>query len=134
MHHHPTGVSAPDNTQTIAVPTEHIMCEECAATAVDRLKHHEHVLSVHYDAEHKVAHVQVHEGTVSAAELVELVADACGERAPAPLPKAEVSSHAHAHTAPAAKGGHAHHDMSDPDMAAFMAAAMQRRFWISLVL
>jgi Cu2+-exporting ATPase len=91
-----------------------------------------------------VAHVQAHEGMVTAEELAELVACTCGERNPVPLPKPEVSSHAHEHTAHAADAGaasmdhaamgHGAHDMSDPRMAAAMEADMRRRFWISLVL
>jgi len=97
-----------------------------------------------------VAHVDVRAGTVTAEHLTELVASACGDRNPVPLPAAQVSSHAYAHTAapaaedhaavghgaPADHGGmvHGEHDMSDPGMAAAMEADMRRRFWISLVL
>jgi P-type Cu2+ transporter len=49
-------------------------------------------------------------------------------------PKPEGWSHAHAHTKQPAVGTHAHHDMSDPNMAATMEVDMQRRFWISLIL
>ncbi len=138
---------APDGsgTSTLAVPTGRIACEGCAAIVEARLRTSPHVLGVHVDAAHQVAHVQVHEGTVSAKDLTELVAGACGDRNPVPLPKPDVSSHAHAHTARTAcgaidhatmgrDGGHARHDMSDPRMAAAMEADMRRRFWISLVL
>ena len=36
--------------------------------------------------------LQVHEGTVTADELAELVAGCCGDRNPVPLPKPEVSA------------------------------------------
>jgi len=132
--HGSTTPNATDGSSTIAVPTGRIACEGCAAIVEQRLRQSPHVLGVHIDAEHQVAHVQVHEGRVTAAELAELVADAYGERAPVPLPKPEVSSHSHAHTAPSTDGTKAHHDMSDPRMAAAMEADMKRRFWISLVL
>jgi Cu2+-exporting ATPase len=84
---------------TLAVPIGPLPCCECRETVERQLSNNPHVTAVHVDAEHQVAHVQVHEGTVSAEELAELVACCCGERNPTPLPKPEVSSHAHAHTA-----------------------------------
>ncbi len=144
LHTTPPSSEEPPQT-TLAVPTGRIACEGCAAIVEARLRQSPHVLGVHVDAEHQVAHVQVYEGTVTAEELAELVATAYGERTPVPLPTPEVSSHAHAHTAQPALAemdhaamGHADgaggHDMSDPRMAAAMEADMQRRFWISLIL
>jgi len=131
----------------LAIPTGPLPCGECREQVERRLRENPHVVSVHLDAEHQVAHVEVHDGTVSAEELADLVACCCGDRNPVPLPKAEVSSHAHAHMAHAASpaeptmdhaamghGAHGGHDMSDPRMAATMEADMRRRFWISLVL
>jgi len=129
-----TSPHAADGSTTLAVPTGRVACEGCAAIVEARLRQNPHVLSVHVDADHQLAHVKVDESPVSAAELAELVAEAYGERAAVPLPTPEVSSHAHAHTAPAGDGDHAHHAMSDPRMAADMEADMKRRFWISLVL
>jgi len=134
---HDLGSTAPDATDgyaMLAVPTGRIACEGCASIVEQRLRQNPHVVGVRVDAEHQVAHVEVHEGRVTAAELADLVAEAYGERAPVPLPQPDVSSHAHTHTAPSTDGGHAHHDMSDPGMAAAMEADMKRRFWISLVL
>jgi Cu2+-exporting ATPase len=135
---------------TLAVPTGPLPCAACRDPVERRLREHPHVAGVHLDAEHQVAHVQVHEGTVSAEELAELVACCRGDRNPVPLPKPEVSAHAHAHTAHAAQpvepamdhaamgdgghGAHGGHDLSDPRMAAAMEADMRRRFWISLAL
>ena len=152
--HHPAEPAGGPALTTLAVPTGPIPCTECREQVERRLRGNPHVTGVHLDPEHQVAHVQAHEGMVSAAELAELVADACGERSEVPLPKPELSSHAHAHTArpAAAAAGHAAapvdehaehapahaahgaHDMSDPRMAAAMEADMRRRFWISLLL
>ncbi|HEV8635236.1 MAG TPA: copper-translocating P-type ATPase [Chloroflexota bacterium] len=139
------------DTETLSVRTGRIACEGCARIVERRLRTSPHVVGVHVDAAHEVAHVTVHRGATTAAELAGLVAEAYGARNPVPLPRAEVSSHAHAHTAhPAAGEGapearaldhaahagmaHAGHDMSDPRMAAAMEADMRRRFWVSLVL
>src|SRR5262249_19536681 len=127
---------AASGTTTLTVPTGRIACAGCRAIVAERLRANPHVLAVHVDDAHQVAHVTVHDGAATAEELAELVAGAYGERSPIPLPKPEVSAHAHAH-APAgehAAMGHGAHDMSDPRMAAAMEADMRRRFWISLVL
>ncbi|MGH2354448.1 MAG: heavy metal translocating P-type ATPase, partial [Chloroflexota bacterium] len=132
----------------LAIPTGRLACAACARNVAAALRGHSHVRDVHLDTRHEVAHVTVEDGSVSDAELRALVASACGDANPVPLPKPGVSSHAHVHTAPApaserptvasmapmAHGEHAHHDMSDPRMAAAMEADMRRRFWISLVL
>jgi P-type Cu2+ transporter len=141
-HIHPT-------TTTITVPTGSVICCCCRDMILERLRQHPHVQSVHADWDRQVIELQVDDGA-NAAELTELVACTCGERNPVPLPQPQVSSHAHAHTAsagemdhaamghtmPAEHGGmdHAHHDMSDPRMAAAMEADMKRRFFISLIL
>ncbi len=139
----PAGEEHPQTT--LAVPTGRIACEGCAAIVEAQLRQNSHVLGVHVDGEHQVAHVRVHAGSVTAEELADQVATAYGDRGPVPLPKPEVSSHAHAHTAQPAMpemdhsamghgSGAGGHDMSDPRMAAAMEADMQRRFWISLIL
>jgi P-type Cu2+ transporter len=156
-HAHPSAGPAtaehPDRPQliTVTVPTGPLPCRECRDQVEGQLRANPHVSSVHLDAEHRVAHVQVHEGMVTVEELSELAAAACGERNQVALPKPEVSSHAHAHTAHTmpptretaaadhaamdhAAVGHGAHDMSDPKMAAAMEADMRRRFWISLIL
>ncbi|MGI9149028.1 MAG: heavy metal translocating P-type ATPase [Chloroflexota bacterium] len=136
---------------TLAVPTGRLACAGCVARVEERLRGQPHVLGVHVNAPHGVAHVQVREGAVSAAELAELICECCGGRCPVPMPDAVVSSHAHGHTADLSRGtdapearsmAHAEqagsaqggHDMSDPRMAAAMEADMRQRFWISLVL
>ena len=103
-HHPPTATSEPGHSAssahqgvtTVAVPTGPLPCSECREQVERRLREHPHVTGVHLDAQHEVAHVQVHEGMVSAEELTDLVACCCGGRNPVPLPKPEVSSHAHA--------------------------------------
>jgi Cu2+-exporting ATPase len=144
------GPTAP-RTETLTVPTGHVACAGCAGIVEQRLRTSPHVVGVHVDAAAGVAHVSVHRGMTTAAELAALVAEAYGGRNPVPLPGAEVSSHAHAHAASPARGagapearaadhaahagmGHAGHDMSDPRLAAAMEADMRRRFWISLAL
>ncbi len=137
-------------TTTLTVPLGSLACSCCREMIEARLRQHPRVQSVHFDWDHQVAHVQVGDDGPTADELAELVSFCCGERNPVPLPQPQVSSHAHAHTAsvadvdhaamghtmPAEHGGmaHAHHDMSDPRMAAAMEADMKRRFFISLVL
>jgi Cu2+-exporting ATPase len=136
-----------DGVMTLAVPTGRLPCVECRDRVERQLRANPHVAAVHLDAERQVAHVQVHEGMVTAEELSELIACCRGDRNPVPLPKPEVSSHAHAHPghrvepsepamdhAAVGHGAHGAHDMSDPRMAAAMEADMRRRFWISLVL
>ena len=54
---------------TLAIPTGRIACEGCAAIVERRLRTSPHVLGVHVDAEHQVAHVQVDEGMVTAEAL-----------------------------------------------------------------
>ena len=132
---------------TLEVPTGPLPCCQCRETVQQQLKANPHVASVHLDPEHRLAHVQAHEGMVTAEELAEVIACTCGERNPVPLPKPEVSAHAHEHTARTADGAvapmdhaamghgaHGAHDMSDPAMAVAMEADMRRRFWISLLL
>ena len=145
-----------DGPAMLTVPTGSLACEACITCVEERLRENPHVTGVRVDAPHEVAHVTVHEGMITAEELAELIADACGDRNAVPLPKPQVSSHAHAHTSQPARvdghaghgaappaeighaamghGGHVGHDMSDPRMAAAMEADMRRRFWISLVL
>ncbi len=134
MHHHDGDSATATKTSTLAVPTGRIGCDGCIANVEARLRKNPHVREVHVDAQREIAQVQVDEGPVTAGELAELIADACGDRAAVALPKPEVSSHAHAHTAQPELAGHEHHDMSDPNMAADMEADMKRRFWISLLL
>jgi Cu2+-exporting ATPase len=133
---------------TLVVPTGPLPCSECRNRIQQRLRENPHVTGVHLDTEHQVAHVQVHEGVVSAEELADLVACCCGDRNPVPLPKPELSSHAHSHIGHAGTpsepamdhaamghgghGAHGGHDMSDPRMAVAMEADMRRRFFISL--
>jgi P-type Cu2+ transporter len=116
-----------------------------------RLREHPHVVRVHVDAPHEIAHVEARPGKVTVEELADLAGECCGGRCPVPMPDATVSSHDHAHTAKPQDGvdapearamehaehagmAHAGHDMSDPRMAAAMEADMRRRFWISLAL
>ena len=96
--HHPAPHG--DSVTMIVVPTGPIACDGCKAIVEQRLRQNPHVVSVHIDAGHQVAHVGVHEGHATAEELAELVAQAYGQRNLTPLPKPEVSSHAHIHTAP----------------------------------
>ncbi|HYY88438.1 MAG TPA: heavy metal translocating P-type ATPase, partial [Chloroflexota bacterium] len=136
---------------TVGLPTGRACCAGCADLIEQRLRTNPHVRAVHVDAPNAVAHVEVDDATVSVDQLVELIGECCGDRCPAPLPDAAVSSHAHAHTAEPTHGAmapeaqamqhaqhagmaHAGHDMSDPRMAAAMEADMRRRFWTSLVL
>ena len=98
---------------TLTIPTGALACEVCVTCVEDRLRQNPHVTGIHVDTQHEVAHVTVHEGMVSADELAELAADACGDRNAVPLPKPHVSSHAHAHTGqPPRIDGHAGHTMS----------------------
>jgi len=108
-HHHGHGADPPSGATatsapgghslvTLAVPTGSLACEGCAAWVEERLREAPHVVGVHVDAQNEVAHVTAHEGMVSADELAETVAAACGDRNIVPLPKPQVSSHAHAHT------------------------------------
>jgi P-type Cu2+ transporter len=136
-------------TTMLTVPTGFVCCCGCRVMIEARLREHPHVVSVHSDIDRQVVDVEVDDGT-TAEELTELVACSCGERNPVPLPQPQVSSHAHTHTAsagemdhaamghamPAEQGvmSHAHHDMSDPRMAAAMETDMRRRFFISLIL
>jgi P-type Cu2+ transporter len=131
---------APTATATpimLHVPTGPINCDACKAKIEQQLRANPNVISVEVHPHDQMAMVTVRPDTVSAEELTELAAHACGDRNEVPLPKPEVSSHAHAHTAAPmdhAAMGHGGHDMSDPRMAAAMEADMRRRFWISLVL
>src|SRR5829696_796277 len=103
--HHGAAVAPPghqpdhDRTTTLAVPTGRIACAGCRAIVEERLRRNPHVVAVHVDDAHQLAHVTVHDGAATTAELAELVAGAYGERSPVPLPRPEVSSHAHAHAA-----------------------------------
>ncbi|MCC6178463.1 MAG: HAD-IC family P-type ATPase, partial [Chloroflexi bacterium] len=117
-HLHDRGVAAPAATAThqppaepsiatLSVDTGPLACEACEACVEQRLRQHPHVTGVHVDGLHQVAHVQVHEGMVTAEELAELVAQGCGERNSVPLPKPQVSAHAHAHTARPSDGDRA---------------------------
>jgi P-type Cu2+ transporter len=95
---------------TLAVATGSLACNACVTCVEDRLREHPHVVSYHVDSKHDVAHVTIHEGMVSADQLAELIADACGNRNVVALPKPQVSSHAHAHTSqPARVDSHAGH-------------------------
>src|SRR5215218_3522262 len=123
-HYHGHGTSTPASSPsaqaaasnvlaTLTVPTGRLACDACVTCVEDRLRENPHVTGVQVDTKHEVAHVTVHEGMVTAEELAETVAAACGDRSPVPLPKPQVSSHAHAHTARPqsadASGGHAGH-------------------------
>ena len=95
---------------TLAIPTGRIACSRCTGVIEERLRQNPHVVGVHVDAAHQVAHVQVHEGKVAAEELSELICSSCGGRNPVPLPDAAVSAHAHAHTAdPRLRQAHLRH-------------------------
>src|SRR5215213_3761748 len=109
-HHHAHADEAPPGapaTQTrgghaplpLVVPTGPLDCDGCASCVEERLREHPHVVGVHVDTRHEVAHVTVHEGMVTADELTETIAAACGDRNVVPLPKPQLSSHAHAHIA-----------------------------------
>src|ERR671930_557714 len=98
---------------TLEVPTGPLPCCQCRETVQQQLKANPHVASVHLDPEHRLAHVQAHEGMVTAEELAEVIAYTCGERNPVPLPKPEVSAHAHEHTARPALADHAGHGAAD---------------------
>src|SRR5687768_10761667 len=76
---------------TLTVPTGHLACEACITCVENRLHENPHVTGVHVDTRHEVAHVTVHEGMVTADQLGELIADACGDRNVVPLPKPQVS-------------------------------------------
>ena len=90
-HHQPSQTDAgPGHTghatttpklTTLTIPTGSLCACGCRETVDQRLRQHPHVASVHLDTEHQVAHVQVHDGMVTVAELAELVANAC-ERTP----------------------------------------------------
>src|SRR6187549_1202464 len=97
--------STHDGLTTLVVDTGPLPCSECRDRVERQLQAHPHVATVHLDARHQVAHVQVHGGMISSEELADLIACCCGDRNPVPLPKAEVSAHAHAHTASAAEAG-----------------------------
>src|SRR5215212_3577709 len=120
-HYHGHGTSTPASSPsaqaaasnvlaTLTVPTGRLACDACVTCVEDRLRENPHVTVVQVDTKHEVAHVTVHEGMVTAEELAETVAAACGDRNVVPLPKPQVSSHAHVHTT-AAPGvdGHAGH-------------------------
>jgi copper chaperone CopZ len=68
-HQHPRPPQDAQATTTLAIPTGRIACEGCAAIVERRLRTSPHVLGVHVDAEHQVAHVQVDEGMVTAEAL-----------------------------------------------------------------
>ena len=120
-HHHGHGAGASGATTstrhtgghglaTLEVPTGLLACKACLTCVEDRLRENPHVTGVHVDTRHEVAHVTAHEGMVTADELAELIADACGDRNAVPLPKPQVSSDAHAHTSrPATVDSHAGH-------------------------
>src|SRR5215213_7665697 len=102
-HHHGHGAGGPSGASatsapgshslvTLAIPTGSLACEGCATCVEERLRANPHVVGVHVDAKHQVAHATVHEGMVTADELAETVAAACGDRNPVPLPKPQVSS------------------------------------------
>src|SRR4051794_32521074 len=76
---------------TLAIPTGSLACDGCVTCVEERLREHPHIVRVHIDAKHEVAHVAVHEGMVTADELTETIATACGNRNPVPLPKPQVS-------------------------------------------
>jgi len=132
-----TGHRAGAATETIEIPLDDVFCPCCQDDLTAAIKQLPHVVGVHVDLEHKVAHLTVHAGMTDAATLRREIED-CNFRNPVPLPKAEVSSHEsmhHAASKTAAHGGHEAmgHDMSDPRMAAAMEADMRWRFWIALV-
>ena len=135
---HPAATAPASAAQTFEIALDDVFCPCCQddlAAAISRLPH---VMGVHVDLEHNVAHVNVHAGMVDATTLRAQI-EGCNFRNPVPLPRAEVSSHEgvhHAAAKTAAHGGHEAmgHDMSDPRMAAAMEADMRRRFWIALVL
>jgi P-type Cu2+ transporter len=154
MAHAPPGHPAPatrDDIVTLSVPIGRRSCARCADLVQQRLQEHPQIASVHVDAANGIAQVEARRGKASVEELAELAGECCGNRCPAPLPDATISSHHHAHSARLEHGAdalearaaahaehagmaHAGHDMSDPRMAAAMEADMRRRFWISLVL
>src|SRR3712207_536394 len=107
--HHGHSMAAPPTTPpghasgghgptTLAVATGPLACDACSTCVEEQLRANPHVVDVHVDSKHEVAHVTVHEGMVTADELAETIAVACGDRNVVPLPKPHVSSHAHAHT------------------------------------
>jgi Cu2+-exporting ATPase len=125
-------------TETIAVPLDEVFCPCCQGDLDAAIRQLPHVVGVHVDLDHKVAHVTIHSGMTDAATLRKQI-QGCNFQNPVPLPKAEVSSHEsmhHAAAKTAAHGGHEAmgHDMSDPRMAASMESDMRRRFWIALAL
>ncbi len=125
-------------TETIAVPLDAVFCPCCQDDLGAAIEHLPHVVGVHVDLGHKVAHVTIHSGMTDAATLRQQI-EGCNFHNPMPLPKAEVSSHEsmhHAAAKTAAHGGHEAmgHDMSDPRMAASMEADMRRRFVVALAL
>jgi Cu2+-exporting ATPase len=133
-----TAQHAGATTETIAVPLDDIFCPCCEDDLGAAIKQLPHVVGVHVDLDHKVAHITIHSGMTDAATLRKQIAG-CNFRNPVPLPRASVSSHESMHRAAsktAAHGGHEAmgHDMSDPRMAAAMEADMRRRFWFALVL
>jgi len=132
-----TGQHGGATTETIAVPLGEVFCPCCQDDLAAAIKQLPHVVGVHVDLDHKVAHVTIHSGMTDAATVRKQI-QGCNFQNPVPLPKAEVSSHESVHHAAAktaAHGGHEAmgHDMSDPRMAASMEADMRRRFWIALV-
>ena len=125
-------------TETLAIPLDNVFCPCCQDDLDAAIAKLPHVVGVHVDLEHKVAHVTVHPGMTDPATLRRQI-QGCNFKNPVPLPTAQVSSHEsmhHAVSKTAAHGGHEAmgHDMSDPRMAAAMEADMRRRFWIALLL
>jgi Cu2+-exporting ATPase len=125
-------------TESVEVTLDDVFCPCCEDDLGAAIKQLPHVVGVHVDLGHKVAHVTIHAGMTDAATLRKQI-EGCNFRNPVPLPRASVSSHEsmhHAASKTAAHGGHEAmgHDMSDPRMAAAMETDMRRRFWIALVL
>src|SRR5437764_525582 len=96
VHQHGPGAGTPAPTApphspddpalvTLTVETGSLACEACGRCIEDKLRENPHVVGVHVDPPHEVEHVAVHEGMVTAGELEELIADACGERNLVPL-------------------------------------------------
>lgn len=94
QHGHGTGTPAEtifarhaggDGPAMLTVPTGSLACEACITCVEERLRENPHVTGVRVDAPHEVAHVTVHEGMITAEELAELIADACGDRNAVPL-------------------------------------------------
>ncbi|MGZ3582536.1 MAG: heavy metal translocating P-type ATPase [Ktedonobacterales bacterium] len=148
--------------RTVTFPIGECNCASCGRDLEKRMAHFSAIAQVNANYVSQTATITYDEAQLSQRHLEELVQDCgfgCGEplamgaapsvvptasappdRAEHVVPEHEAATHAHVEQAmQPGHGGMAHsggmmHDMSEPAMAAAMAADMRRRFWIALVL